>query len=325
MQYLGICVLVGFSSPNERAHARTEDFADAREEVTLIRRQPLRFRVEQLARELVELRGRAGKTIAQVIEDTSLDQSTIYRAEHPTSRTSNRSTVATLLDCYGVTDPRQRARLLALLKPPSTDPPEWLHVYDDIMDKPYVEYVTLETDAAEVCAYESLVLPGPLQTFEYATAALVGSFPALDADSIRRLAEILQLRRTALLDDRHPVRLTAVLDEAAVRRVVGGPEVMRTQLRDILEQAASGHVTIRVVPYEAGAHPGMSGSFSVVTFVPGSSLEPVVLIISTAGYLLRDDEVSISRYIEMFRHVEALALSPTDSLRLIDGIARRLK
>jgi len=278
-----------------------------------------------LARELVELRARAGKTIAQVIEDTELDQSTIYRAEHPTTRTSNRSTVAKLLDCYGVTDQRRRARLLALLKPPATDPPDWLHVYDDVMDKPYVEYVTLETDAAEVCAYESLFLPGPIQTFEYATAAVAGAFPALSAERVRRLAEIRQLRQQALVRDRHPLRLTAVVDEAAVRRVVGGPQVMRQQLRHIVEQSASEQVTMRVVPYEAGAHPGMSGSFSVVTFLPGTDLEPVVFIESTAGDLLREDEISVARYLDMYHRVAASALSAADSVRLIDRIARQLK
>lgn len=293
--------------------------------VDLARRQPLRFRVEQLARELVELRARAGKTIAQVIEETDLDQSTIYRAEHPTTRTSNRSTVARLLDAYDVTDQRQRARLLALLKPPTTDPPDWLHIYDDIMDKPYVEYVTLETDAELVQAYESLFLPGAVQTFAYAAAAIAGAFPALSADRVRRLAEVRQLRQRALFRDRQPVKLTAVVDEAAIRRMVGGAEVMRTQLRQIAEHAATGQVTMRVIPYEAGAHPGMSGSFSVVTFLPGSDLEPVVFIESMAGDLLREDEASVARYLDMYRHVEGMALSPDETVRLIDRAARQIK
>jgi len=247
--------------------------------------------------------------------ETGIDHTTLYRAEHAKGTPQVR-TLTALLDLYGVKDAPRRARFLALIKPSGA--PAWLHAYDDLTDA-YNDYVALEGDAATISNYESLFVPGLLQTEEYATAAIQGALPAATAKHVRRLVEV-RMRRQAALSANDPLRLTTVVDEAAIRRVVGGPGVMAAQLRRLIE--APDHITLRVIPYGAGAHPGMSGSFAVMAF-RDPDLSPVVYIDSMAGDFLLENGDAIARYTTLFGQVEAVALSRKDSVRLVADAAKR--
>ena len=132
-----------------------------------------------------------------------------------------------------------------------------------------------------------------------------------------------RMERQALLTRDNPPQLWAIMDEAAVRRVVGGRPVMRAQLARIQETAALPNVTAQVIPYEAGAHPGMPGSFIVLEF-PDPADQSLIYLDSMAGDLFLEDDAEIRRYILMFEHLRAAALRPGESARLLAAIAQEL-
>lgn len=289
----------------------------------LVLRQPLAFRRRQLGPELLKLRTQLKLSQHEVRRRARVDPSTLTRIENGQSTPQYR-TLTALLDCYNVDDERDRKRLLALIEP--VDAPEWLHIYDVDLDdveratgRPdaTADLVVIEFNAEQIRAYESLYLPGLLQTREYAAAVLRGAFPAIAADRIIRLVE-LRMRRQEPLSTATPPRLEVVLDEAAVRRVVGGPAVMRAQLERLL--ALPEHVDLRVIPFGAGAHEGMSGSFSVMSF-RDDGLSDVVFIESTAGDKLAEDKASVDRYSGMLDSLLSVTLSREETVALIGEVA----
>jgi hypothetical protein len=128
------------------------------------------------------------------------------------------------------------------------------------------------------------------------------------------------MERQALLTGKNPLQLWAIMDEAAARRVVGGRTVMREQLGRLCDAAALPNVTIQVIPYEAGAHPGMPGSFIVLEF-PDAADQSLVYLDSMGGDLFLEDDREIRRYILMFEHLRAAALRPDESVALVAAIA----
>jgi hypothetical protein len=129
------------------------------------------------------------------------------------------------------------------------------------------------------------------------------------------------MERQALLTGKNPLQLWAIMDEAAARRVVGGRTVMREQLGRLRDAAALPNVTIQVIPYEAGAHPGMPGSFIVLEF-PDAADQSLVYLDSMGGDLFLEDDREIRRYILMFEHLRAAALRPDESVALVAAIAK---
>lgn len=287
----------------------------------LTRRRPLRARVKTLAKTLRAMREERGLAITHVASVTAINESTVYRAENPAKHVPNRSTVAKLLDFYGVHDERERARLLALLKP-AADLPDLLHAYDDDdLDETYRDYIALENDAASILNYESLYLPGLLQITEYAYAAIRGSLPDLTADQAHRLAELRRDRQTALSRPDGP-DITAIVDEAALHRLVGGQDVMRRQLRRLVDMPEK--VTIRVIPYTAGAHPGMAGSLAILRF-RDPDLDDVAYVDALDGDRLHQDAPNVARYRRIFEQIEATAASREESARLIAAAAEAIE
>jgi Domain of unknown function (DUF5753) len=169
--------------------------------------------------------------------------------------------------------------------------------------------------------YESLFVPGLLQTEDYARAALQAGSPTTPPDEIRRLAEA-RMSRQAVLAREQPLRLWAITDEAALRRLVGGPEVMRAQLEYMATRAALPHVTLQVIPYYVGAHPGMAGSFAVLRFEPDGA--DVAYAEGQASDLFFEREADVRRYNAIFEHLRALALPPAGSVELIRRAASEL-
>ena len=128
------------------------------------------------------------------------------------------------------------------------------------------------------------------------------------------------MARQALLDREDPPRLWAITDEAAVRRMVGGRAIMREQLGQLREAAARPNVTIQVIPFDAGSHPGMDGAFVVLEF-PDLTDQKIVYTESAAGGLFLEEEVEIRRYMLMFEHLRAAALRPDETVTLLAAIA----
>lgn len=250
-----------------------------------------------------------------VSERTGIDRSTLYRLETAQQR-PQRSTLIQLLDLYRVGDPR-RADLLTLLR--EAGQRGWLQQYRSELPEVYADYIGFEDEARSISNYESLFIPGLLQTEDYARALVHGTVPYIGNDEMENRVAT-RMERQALLDRESPPRLWAIMDEAVVRRRVGGREVMRGQLDRLREAAARPNVTLQVIPFDAGAHPGMVGSFIVLEF-PDPSDQSIVYTESAAGGLFLEEEAELRRYMLMFEHLRAAALRPDETVTLLAAIA----
>jgi len=278
-------------------------------------------RGRRLRYELRRLREERGLTIEQVSELSSGDlrPPTISRWETG-ERRIRPTDLRVLLDIYQV-QAEQREVLLALAREArergwwqsysSAAVPEWFQVY-----------VGLEAEAAFVHEYSAELVPGLLQTADYYRAFMQASPPAGNEDEIERLITVRTRRQERLTSD-DSMTLWAVLNEAVIRRVVGGAATMRAQLQHVAEMAKLTNVSVQVLPYRAGAHPAMDGSFIVLGF-PEASDPDVVYLESQAGSLYLEEPSPVRRYTLMFDHLIAKALDPDESRRLIAQVAEEL-
>lgn len=280
------------------------------------RRQLPTVRLRRLAAELRVLRAQAELTREEVAEQTGVNIATLYRIETARARPQRRTLLA-LLDVYGVTDAAIRAELAELSRQASQL--GWLHQYESDLAEQYTTYISFEAEARGVRNYESLFVPGLLQTERYARAVIRGVAPLADPAEVRRRVEV-RLRRQESLRKADPVRLWAVLDEAALHRVVGDEAVMGEQLRAMVTACGTPQVTLQVVPFDTGAHAGMPGSFVVMEF-PNAADSDLVYLESIAGDLFLERENDVRRFSITFEHLQAVALSPVESVRLIDDRA----
>ena len=225
---------------------------------------PPTVRLRRLAAELKALRAEATLTREQVQERTGINQGTLWRIEKGHAKPHN-GTLEALFDLYGVAELR-RTELIELTK--GAKHPGWLRHYKDVIPQDYAAYISFESEAKVVHNYESLLVPGLLQTEEYARAALIDGLP-MATDKIELNVQTRMERQLVLArkrGGREPLEFWAVVDEAALRRRVGSRAVMREQLGRLLEMSERPNVTLQVIPFDKGAHPGMTGSFVRLNF-----------------------------------------------------------
>ncbi len=166
------------------------------------------------------------------------------------------------------------------------------------------------------------MVPGLLQTADYAREIFRNGPIELDPDEVERLLEVRLARQKILARDDRP-RLWAVIDEAVIQRLVGGNEVMHRQLRHLADAAQQGKTTIQVVPYRAGAHAGTTGPFVILDF-PEATDPTVVYVETLAGDIYLEERSDVSRYTLAFDRLRAAALHPDDSAQLIEEMASGL-
>ena len=272
-------------------------------------------RLRRLASELRQLRSAADLTREVVSERTGINEATLYRIETARTRPQAR-TLTALLDAYKVVEPK-RSELITLLKEAAHR--GWLHTFTSDLPERYAAYIEFEAEACEVLNYECLFIPGLLQTERYARAAISGALPECTHEEIERRVNARMRRQPALTKDR-PLKLWAIVDEAALRRVVGGHEVLREQLEHLVTITELPNVHLQVIPFEAGSHPGMIGSFVVMNFAEETGPN-LIYIDSQAGDLFLEEESDIARYNLVFTHLRAGALSPSASASLIAAAA----
>ncbi|MER5730804.1 helix-turn-helix transcriptional regulator [Streptomyces sp. NPDC002138] len=269
----------------------------------------------RLGSELRRLRQASGMTTQQVAERSLISQPKISLLENGRRLIKPRD-VRDLCGLYGVQDPQLVDDLMRLSRESGRQ--GWWNDYGDI---PYGAYIGLEAEAATIRTYESLMIPGLLQTPAYARAVIAGTIPRLTADQAATRLEVRMRRQHRLSAPVRPLRLWAVLDESALRRVVGSPDVMREQLEHLTHLGAQPHITVQVLPHEAGSHPGVAGQFSLLEFADTTDVSVVYLERFTSDlYLEKRSDVRL--YGDMYAHVQARALSP-DSTR--DFIAEAIK
>ena len=215
-----------------------------------------------------------------------------------------------------MTEPR-KTELITLLR--ETGQRGWMQPYHSELPEVYSDYIGFEVQARSVSNYESLFVPGLLQTEAYARAQLRGTLPTASEEEIESRVEARIGRQSILRKDDAP-KLWAIMDESALRRLVGGRGVMREQAAYLLEARSLPNVTIQVIPYGAGAHPGMDGSFVILDF-PDADDPSIAYIESAAGGLFLEQEAEIRRYILMFEHLRAAASGLDASAALLTAIA----
>jgi hypothetical protein len=221
-----------------------------------------------------------------------------------------------LLARYRVADPEEVEELLAMAR--EANAPGWWQRYTDVLPQWFRAYVDLESAAALIRTYEGQLVPGLLQTDDYMRAVIHGAHLDESVEEVGRRVRLRMARQT-LLTREHAPRLWAVVDEAALRRPVGGREVMRGQVERLIEAAKLPNVTLQVLGFDSGAHPGMVGSFSVLRF-PDQELPDVVYLehLTSASYLSKPEEVD--RYLHVMESICVRAAPPERTVELLGRI-----
>ncbi|MFE9635071.1 helix-turn-helix domain-containing protein [Streptomyces sp. NPDC006463] len=265
----------------------------------------------RLGSELRRLREISGMTTQQVAARLLISQPKISLLENGRRLIKPRD-VRDLCGLYGVRDQRRVDHLMRMAQ--ESGQQGWWNAYDDI---PYGAYIGLEAEAAAIRIYEPLVVPGLLQTPAYARAVIAGTIPHVTAEQATARLQVRMRRQERLRAPGNPLRLWVVLDESVLRRGVGSREVMREQLDHLTSLSAQPHITMQVLPHEVGAHPGVSGQFSLLEFVNAADVS-VVYLERFASDLYLEKRSDVRLYGDLYAHLQAQALSPESTRNFIE-------
>jgi transcriptional regulator with XRE-family HTH domain len=278
-------------------------------------------RGRRLRYELRRLREQRGLTIEQVSEQSGGDwtPSAISRWETG-DRRIRPADLRALLDVYDISG-EQREVLLTLARE-ARQRGWWQSYSSDAVPEWFQVYLGLEAEAASIHEYDAELVTGLFQTADYYRAFMRTAPAAGDEETIERKVAVRASRQERLTGD-DPPDCWAVLNEAAIRRVVGGAEVMRAQLQHIVQMADRPHISVQVLPFKAGAHPAMDGSFIILGF-PEAPDPDVVYLEGQTGSLYLERLPEVERYQAMFNHLIAKALDPDESKIMIAEVAAEL-
>jgi transcriptional regulator with XRE-family HTH domain len=267
--------------------------------------------------ELKKARQTSGLTQEKVASEMDWSLSKVIRIESGSSGISANDLKA-LLQLYGVKDPGQVDSLVALAR--AARERSWWSAYRDVASQSLLQLIEYESEAHAVRQFETLFIPGILQTEDYARAVLQNHYDeGPGSEQLRALVE-LRTRREDLFDAENGPSFHFVLDEAVVHRLVVGPSVMRRQLRRLVEVANRPNITIEIVPFSAGLHPGMKGPFEIIEFAD-PPVSDIVYLEGPRVDIISDDPEEILKYREAFERLAKASLGPRDSLTLIARIA----
>jgi transcriptional regulator with XRE-family HTH domain len=284
----------------------------------MVSEQSPTIRRRRLALELRRLRETAGLTCEQVAEHLECSASKISRVETGRVSVSPRD-VRDMLDLYGV-PAEQRESLVQLAR--DSRQKGWWHAYSDTMLPQFATYLGLESAASEIRIYEVNLIPGLLQTEDYARAVIRAGMMNSPSEDVERSVALRMARQPAVTRD-DPPKVWAVMDEAALRRRVGGAGLMRMQLEHLLAQAQLPNVAVQVIPFAGGAHPAMGRPFVILVF-PDRVDTDVVYLEDLTSALYVEDVAEVDRYNVFFNHLRATALSFDDSAALIASVLKEM-
>jgi transcriptional regulator with XRE-family HTH domain len=270
-----------------------------------LRRRELGFLLRQLRTE-------RGLGIDDVAEKVMCSPSKISRLETGRVGASPRD-IRDLCVVYGITDDAERHRLMTLAREGKQR--AWWQQYD----LPYATYIGLEAEAASVNDYNPVVIPGLLQTESYARAILEVEEPPLDPVAIKQRIEARSKRQDLLTQAKGPF-VHCIVDEAVLRRPVGGSGTMRAQLARIVEVASLPSVIFQVIPFEVGAHPGLDSNFAILQFA-SLMVNDVVYTGGAMGNIYLESSTDLERYKRVFSRLQSIALGPEGSTVMVEQIA----
>jgi transcriptional regulator with XRE-family HTH domain len=229
--------------------------------------------------------------------------------------------VVDLLALYGVEDPAERNALVTLAR--EANAPGWWHQYADVSPDWFQTYVGLEEAASVLRVYEVQFVPGLLQTPSYARAVITRGQPGVPAEEIERRVS-MRITRQELLTKQGGPRLWAVVDEAALRRPVGSPEVFRSQLEHLIEITQDARITLQVTPFGTGGPIAEAGAFTIMRF-PEQDLPDVVYLEQLTSALYLDKREDVERYSEVMERLSVESESPERTADLLRGMLRDLQ
>lgn len=271
----------------------------------------------RLRTELRRARQDAGLTQEHVAEAMDWSLSKVIRIEVGSVGISTNDLKA-LLRYYKIVDPGRTQELVALAR--AARERSWWSMYRDVGPPGLLQLIGYESAASTLRNFEPLIVPDLLQTEEYARAIIRGLDDWAPVALVDTQAEI-RMRRQALVDRTDPPLLFFVLDEAVVRRSVGGAGVMRRQVRRLIEMADRPHVTIEIIPFSAGVHPGLNGPFVVLEF-PDAGDDDVLYLENHGGaQISRDIQEEIVKYREAYEHLRRVSLRSEDSISYLSKVA----
>lgn len=277
------------------------------------------MRRRRLAADLRQLRQEANLTIDDVAARLKWQSSKISRVE--TRKIGiNTLDLRKLLDVYEITDRAQREALIELARRATER--GWWQAYGTAIPSEYATLIGLEEEASLIRSYEPELIPGLLQTEAYARAVIRACRPKDTSDEIDRRVEVRLARQQILAND-DPPRVRIVLSEGAVRRRVGGAEVMREQLLHLATNRDRSNVMIQVLPFSAGEHPAMVGSFAILDFPEVFDLG-AVYIENMASAMTLEKASDLEMYADAFEQVQAQALGPKESRDMLKSLAQEL-
>jgi transcriptional regulator with XRE-family HTH domain len=264
----------------------------------------------QLGAQLKRVREEAGATTEHAAEIIEVSPSTMRRIEQGRVGIKGPALNA-LLNDYGVTDAELRETLLTMAR--TGKQRGWWAKYGDLPPT-YRQYIGLESAAEEIQNFETIVVPGLLQTEEYARAVVSGEATQPAPEAVEERVAVRMQRQKLITEG--SLRMVAVLDEAVLHRQIGGPEVMRQQLTALLNAGKLWNMTIQVIPFREGAYASMLSSFAILTFSEGPG---VVYIEGLTGDLYAEGE-DVRRCTVVFNSLRASASSATDSAAMMKKI-----
>lgn len=270
-------------------------------------------RKRRLGAELRRLRIDSGMTGGQVAQRLLISQPKISRLENGHCAISPRD-VRDLCALYGVTDQQVLGSLMRMAEESAQQ--GWWNAYGDI---PYSVYIGLETDARSIHSFAPMVIPGLLQTPAYARTVIEETIPPVTTEQASNRLKVRLRRQHRIYDPADQLRLSVILDESTLRRVVGGPGLMREQLEHLNALSTEPHITVQVLPYAAGALPGVAGQFSILSFADNLQAEVVYLEGSTSDLYL-EKRSDLEHYELIHAHLQARALSPDHTRRFVSTI-----
>ena len=241
--------------------------------------------------------------------------SKISRMEHGRVGFKDRD-VSDLLTLYGVTDPDERASLLTLAREAGN--PGWWHDFGDLLPHWFEPYISLEAAASVIRNYEVQFVPGLLQSRSYAREVIRLGHGSISDEELNRRVE-LRMGRQRLLSKVTAPRFWAVLDEAVLRRPIGGSEVMREEIEYLIKMAEHPAVTLQIVPFRVGGHSAAGGPFSILRFAE-PELSDVVYLEQLTSALYIDKPTEVDRYLEVMERLCVQAEAAADTVKLLEKI-----
>ncbi|MGH3566678.1 MAG: helix-turn-helix domain-containing protein [Pseudonocardia sp.] len=265
-------------------------------------------RRRQLGKELRRLRESAGKTIAEAAEWVGIKPPTISKIEN--GRQAIRPTnVRLLLQLYGIEAPAADT-LIRLAG--EANQRGWWASYGDTVPDWFRTFVGLESDASEINGYESELVPGLFQTTEYAQAVMLAAHPTTSQAELTRLVSFRHERQQRLAGNTPP-HLHFVLNEAVLRRPVGGTEAFGQQLDHLAAMARLPHVDLQVLPFTAGPHPAMGQTFKLLRFPGDEAGLDFVYLENDRGALYLERPADVERFQTIFTQLTAAALTTSET------------